>query len=190
MPRSTAPPPADEYARKLHPWLRVVTNGDQAVNAVRSDGSARMASAVPADAEGQPAAPIYEQLAQQVASVPRWTEQVAPPSGRLPKQVKLSDSEPATDSYVNVLFEFFPEQLDPVRGETAIQRMERQIQQLPGAPAGAVATQTLARRNLLCATVPVAALQELSRDPAVAFVHPSEPLALDRPELTAAPPGQ
>ena len=33
-------------------------------------------------------------------------------------------------------------------------------------------------------------LNDLSRDPAVAFVHPSDPLALDRPEVTSAPPGK
>jgi hypothetical protein len=61
----------DDHARKLHPWLRVVKNGDQTVNAVRSDGSARMACAASVETEGLETAPMYAQMAEQVMSVPR-----------------------------------------------------------------------------------------------------------------------
>ncbi len=183
MPESPPTEPADCPDRKLHPWLRVVTNGDQTVNAMRADGSSRTACAVPVDVAGQQPAPIYAQLTQEVAYAPRWTAQVERPSGRLPKQVKLAESQPATESYVNVMFEFFPEQLEAADGENGMDRLQQQIRQLD-AGAGTVATQMSSRRNLLCATVPVASLRELSGDPAVAFVHPSEPLALDRPEVT------
>ena len=39
----------------------------------------------------------------------------------------------------------------------------------------------ITRRNLVCATVPVTDLDKLTRDPAIAFIHPFEPLALDQP---------
>ena len=46
-----------------------------------------------------------------------------------------------------------------------------------------VAREMIARRNLVCATVPVTDLDKLTRDPAIAFIHPFEPLALDQPEV-------
>ncbi len=33
-------------------------------------------------------------------------------------------------------------------------------------------------------------LNELQRDPAIAFIHPSEPLTLDQPDVAGVPPGQ
>jgi subtilisin family serine protease len=182
-------PRADDHARKLHPWLRVVKNGDRVVNAVRSDGSARMACAASVETKGLHTAPIYEQMAQQVMAVPRWTENVEPPPAKLPKREKLADSPLATDSYVNVFIEFFPEQQDAGGGRD-VERLKKQIQGEQKKSPDSLATEALARRNFLCATVPVSMLNDLSRDPAVAFVHPSDPLALDRPEVTSAPPGK
>ena len=182
-------PRTDDHARKLHPWLRVVKNGDQVVNAVRSDGSARMACAASVETQGLETAPIYAQLAQQEMAVPRWTENVEPPPAKLEKRVKLADAAPATDSYVNVFIEFFPEQQDAGGGQD-IKRLKKQIQDEQKKSPDSLATEALARRNFLCATVPVSMLNDLSRDPAVAFVHPSDPLELDRPEVTSAPPGK
>jgi len=183
MPESPTKDFTDCPDRKLHPWLRVVANGNQAVNAMRSDASSRTASAVPIDVAGEQPAPIYEQLAQQVAYVPNWTQQVEPPAGRLTKRAKLSESAPPTESYVNVLFEFYPEQLAAAGADNAMSKLAQRIQELSDAT-GTVDTQMWARRNLLSATVPVASLKELSTDPAIAFVHNSDPLALDRPEVT------
>ena len=39
-------PHTDDHARKLHLWLRVVKNGDQVVNAMRSDDSGSMAGLI------------------------------------------------------------------------------------------------------------------------------------------------
>lgn len=87
-------PRTDEHARKLHPWLRVVKNGDQVVNAVRSDGSARMACAASVETQGLEMAPMYAQLAQQVMSVPRWTELVEAPQTKIAKRVKPRTRSP------------------------------------------------------------------------------------------------
>ncbi|MBV1686353.1 S8 family serine peptidase [Novosphingobium sp. G106] len=43
--------------------------------------------------------------------------------------------------------------------------------------------QVLVRRNFVSAAIPVSALKDLERDPEIAFVHPSEPLTLDRPTV-------
>jgi Subtilase family len=61
-------------------------------------------------------------------------------------------------------------------------RLEREV----GSERGSVARELIARRNLVCATVPVTDLEKLQRDPAVAFVHPFEPLALDHPQTRYA----
>ena len=51
--------PEAQSARRLHPRLRVVSNGDQYVNAVRSDGSATVACGLTAAPQegGVPPAP-------------------------------------------------------------------------------------------------------------------------------------
>ena len=50
-----------------------------------------------------------------------------------------------------------------------------------------IAGTTVARRNLICATVAVPMLEELERDPDVAFVHPADPLRLDEPQVRRRP---
>ena len=184
-------PPTGDFARKLHPWLRIVKNGGQEVNAVRSDGSARMACAAAVDAAGLETAPIYEQLANQVMSVPRWTASVEPPRAKLGKRLKLPDTKPAADSYINVFIEFFPEQQDGKGGTgNEMARVTELIQNTQKASVNSLPMEAIARRNFVCATVPVTMLDDLSQDPAIAFVHPSDPLALDRPEVASAPPGK
>ncbi len=183
-----AMPRSNDYSRKLHPYLRVIADGDQSVNAVRSDGSVRVASSIPVDDKGQQVAPIHEELAQQAAYLPRWTTNVAVPP--MPSRARKRRKPPAaTDAFVNVFIEFFPERLDEPAGQNAITRLEKRIKTLRGST-GPVETQEVARRNILSATVPVAAVTELAEDPAVAFIHPSEPLAMDRPVVTVAPPSK
>jgi subtilisin family serine protease len=134
---------------------------------------------------------MYAQMAQQVMSVPRWTDLVESPPTKMAKREKLQDSKPATDSYVNVFIEFFPEQHDASGGAGKdMERVKQQIQGTQKKSADSLPTEAIARRNFLCATVPVTMLEDLSRDPAIAFVHPSDPLALDRPEVNSAPAGK
>src|SRR5688572_9881766 len=181
-------PETDVGARKLHPWLRKVKNGDRAVNATRSDGSTRVASAAAVDESEVPAAAIYAQLAQQSAAAPRWTAEVKPSTAKLSKRPKLRDRPPADDAYVNVFIEFFPERqgassadqaADMTRVTAQIERatMAESAQQIPSA--------VIERRNFLCATVPISMLPELERDPAIAFIHPSHALKLDRPDVVS-----
>ncbi len=178
----------DNDARKLHPWLRVVKNGDRMVNAVRADGSTRVACSSSEEEEGMQAAPIYTQMAQQEAFVPRWTELVQPSPAKLSKRPKLPDRPAANDSYVNVFIEFFHEQNGTSSSLSAeMDRVREMILAAKSKSAGLIPSATSIRRNYLCATIPIPMLDELKRDPAIAFIHPSEPLKLDRPLITGVP---
>lgn len=175
----------DQNDRKLHPWLRIVKNGDGVVNAGRADGSTRVAcSAAQEGSGGVQVAAIHEQMARQDAPRPNWTASAPDSVGELPKRLKLGQRPPAHDSHVNVFIEFFPGQQV---GETAdaaaeMESVKQLIEKsLPGSDesvSGAVST----RRNFICATVPVTMLDELKQARGVAYVHPSEPLKLDRPQ--------
>jgi len=181
----------DDNARKLHPWLRVVSNGDRVVNAVRSDGSTRMACAASVKEEGMQPAPICAQLAQQAVPFPRRTETAQPSPTELPERLTLPERPPADDSYVNVFIEFFPEQQGAIAGTAAeMKRVKERIEDAQSKVATRIPSKPIARRNFLCATVPVSMLNELSGDPAIAFVHPSDPLRLDRPQVTSVAPGK
>lgn len=176
----------DDNGRKLHPWLRLVRNGDRVVNAVRSDASTRVACTVPVQENGVHATPALQLLAQQSSDVPRLSEQVQSSSARLPKRAKLGDQDEAEDAFVNVFIEFFPE-LQGSAGSPGkeMERVMKMIEDRQSASASKIPGAAVTRRNFLCATVPIPLLDVLDRDPAIAFVHPSEPLKLDRPQVTS-----
>lgn len=179
----------DKNERKLHPWLRVIKNGSRVVNAVRADGSSRVACSTLDDEGGVRAAPIYAELAQQTAAVPRWTELVQPSSARLPARPKFSETRPADDSFINVFIEFFPEHEGSTVAQAAeMERVRRLIEDTQASSATLIPGAVGGRRNFLCATVPVTMLDALKCDPAIVFVHPSDPLTLDRPEVRSVPP--
>ena len=170
----------DKYSRKLHPWLRVVENGTRDVNALRADGSTRVACAAPVGADGLETAPeLVEQLESYTAYLPRIDMEAAPPAFRAQPRPKMSTANGARDSYVNVLVELYPEYVAGGVGEV-ITRLRGEVDV---DPRDTVARELIARRNLVCATVPVTDLKKLARDPAVAFIHPFEPLAVDRPDV-------
>ena len=174
----------DETSRKLHPWLRVVENGDATVNTTRADGSLRVASLQPVGPASKPA-PIYARLNELVAPAIGWTADVRT-EGRLGRRPKIEAQPVASDSFVNVFIEFFPE---PDGGDnTAMRRIQDRLIQLQADAGPDVASVATTRRNFLCATVPVAELPALAEDPAVAYVHPAQPLTLDQPVVTSVPP--
>lgn len=176
----------DVYERKLHPWLRIVKNCDGEVNAVRADGSTRVACSARDSEAGVKAASIHTQMAQQGAATPRWTEAVGGARPRLPKYRKLADGPPSTDSHVNVYIEFYPElQGTPGKPSGEMRRVMELAGGGPDESEGRVSRAASVRRNFLCTTVPISKLDELKLDPAIAFIHPSEPLKLDRPQVTS-----
>ena len=180
-------------ARKLHPRLRTVKNGDRAVNAQRSIGSATVACTAAVPAEESTATSVYDEISQQ--SIENLKAAVRPtrfptkgPKGK--KRAKIEDLPKADDSFVNVFIEFYteragvtePEQLQLVADLT--KRIERWTYE---AGRGTVDGGVIPRRNIVCATIPVSRLDELSEDAAVAFVHPADPLKLDLPAVNSAP---
>ncbi len=181
-------PITDENERKLHPWLRVVKNGNGAVNAVRADGSTRVACSTIAEEGGIQTAPIYVELAQQEAAVPRWTELVQPSTDKLSTRPKFAELPPADDSYINVFIEFFPEQEGSAVALSAeMERVSKLIEDTQAKSSAIIPSAISGRRNFLCATIPVPMLDQLKSDPSIVFVHPSDPLTLDRPEVTSVP---
>jgi subtilisin family serine protease len=171
--------------RKLHPWLRVVRNGDRFVNATRSDGSTRIACSAPVSE----AASINLKFAQDFTPVPRRTEEFQMARKELPARPKFSEQPPADDAYVNVFIEFYPEQQGkPGYPTDEMARVKRLIDSRKTASAENISSAVVERRNFLCATVPVSLLDELDGDSAIAFVHPSDPLKLDQPVVSDVPP--
>ena len=176
---------SDKYSRKLHPWLRVVQNGTRDVNAVRADGSTRVACATPVGTDGLDTAPeVWEGLGQSAAYLPTIdVGYAAPPVFRAQPRPKMSTSNDAKDSYVNVLVALYPEHVAGGVDEV-LKRLRDEVagdlsttQRLTGTSASqdTVARELIARRNLICATVPVTDSEKLMRDPAVTFIHPAVP---------------
>lgn len=168
----------NKYSRKLHPWLRMVQNGDRDVNALRADGSTRVACTAQVGPDGlDTAVELQQGLEQNAAYLPTIDmASPAPPVFRAGPRPKMSTRNGANDSYVNVLVEVYPE-----FAADGVDALKARLESAVDAPQGAVARELIARRNLVCATVPVTDLKKLQRDAAVAFVHPFEPLALDKP---------
>ncbi len=171
----------DEQSHKLHPRLRVIRNGDQNVNAILATLSQTVASAVPFQPEDRPVAEILQQSLGESLNYASQSEQR--PIRRLAKRPKLEDQPASTGAYVNVFLEFHRE-LPGWSGadlESAIaalrERVAASVQNAPNLFAGA----PLKRRNFMSATVPVTLLDDVSRDPVVAFVHQAESLKLSVP---------
>lgn len=177
---------SDADSRKLHPRLRTVRNGDRAVNARRSVGSATVACASRVREELAPATAMVDQIAQQ--SIANLEAAVRPmrvslPSPRKGKRPKVAD-DPAADSFVNVFIEFYPERagVSATEQRERVAAVAREIDRWTyEAGRGSVDGGVLPRRNLVCATIPISRLDTLSADPAVAFVHAADPLKLDLP---------
>jgi subtilisin family serine protease len=181
-------PRIDQDVHKLHPWLRVIRNGSRTVNAVRSDGSTRVASTE--SVRSVETAPVYEQMSQLAAAVPRWTEAVVPATGKVQRRGHRKKSNAANTSFVNVYIELFPEPTT-TNGQrrkktNAMQRIRAKIEKAAKS-AKSIPTATVPRRNIISATIPVSMLDTLDRDPAIAFVHPADALKLDHPTITGFP---
>ena len=179
----TPPPRADVRTRKLHPRLRVVKNGARVVNAVRADSGTTVACSTPVETAGTPAP--YETPPSQPAA----PEPAAPASRRLPRRPKMGERPAASDAFVNVFIELFPERADASRAgrdSTVTDLVDRLRDTLKAPEARNIRGAVVPRRNFVSATVPVTMLDALKDNPAVAFVHPADPLKLDVPAPSAA----
>jgi subtilisin family serine protease len=178
-----------ESARRLHPRLRVVRNGDRFVNAVRSDAATTVASALPTSREegGVPITPALAAVSPAQLSALR--DSIERPKSKLPKRGKLEDQPKADDAYVNVFVELHPERSGIAADEQAadVKRLDETLARaVSKADRERIGGAVLRRRNFVAATVPVSLLDALEREPAVAFVHPADPLKLDAPPTSPA----
>ena len=173
-----------EGAGRLHPRLRVFRNGDRIVNAVRSDAATTVASALPAlnTERGVPPAPALAAGAPDLFELRGMVQ--APAKRKLAKRPKIEDQPKADRSFVNVFVELSAERSDvPAKEQAAARRtldalLDRGVAE---ARRASLAAAKVPRRTFISATVPVSLLDELEQHPAVAFVHPADPLKLDAP---------
>ena len=180
---------AKDGARRLHPRLRVVKNGDRVVNAVRSDATTTVACALPTSQAPEGIAPAPALAAASLPDLSALRGRVSLPRRRLPKRPKIEDQSAADDAYVNVLIELHQERPDVALDDyaSAIRGLTAALDDAAAAASrGHLAGAVVRRRNFVAATVPVSMLDTLSRDPAVAFVHPADPLKLDAPPTSPA----
>jgi subtilisin family serine protease len=176
-------------SRRLHPRLRVVRNGDRFVNAVRSDAATTVACALSSAPErgGVPPAPAL--AASSPADLAALRGVTAAPKTRLPRRRPMAEQPSADAAYVNVLVELYPERSGVSPADAAAARADLDAalaRAVPAADRPHLGGAVLHRRNFVAATVPVSMLDALERDPAVAFVHPADPLKLDAPSAARA----
>jgi subtilisin family serine protease len=158
--------------QKLHPKLRMIRNGDDAVNALRACQSPNVVSTLPA-AEIAP------------LSLLATSDGVGGPAARRPKPAKLKPLKEAKHAYVGVFVEVHRDRQVGGPGATAqdVESLKNDIGGMSARAPGAdqIDGCFLSKRNFIAATVPVSALKTLAGDPRVAFVHPAEPIAFDLP---------
>jgi subtilisin family serine protease len=119
---------------------------------------------------------------------------------RFSKRKKLEKQPAAAGSFVNVFVELYSDMAEDEEAvrRTAVDRIRQISEEGRSTTAGAdqeiAGSGVLVRRNMVSATVPIASLGKLELDPDIAFVHPSEPLRFDQPQvnsqLSAAPPAR
>ena len=186
--RDSTPMREERSERRLHPRLRVIRNGDQFVNAIRSDAATTVACALSTSRDGVPPAPALAAASETDLAALRGIAE-APRSRKLPKRAKMEEQPKAASAYVNVLIELQPERSGTPAEEqaAAVTRLNETLERaVPQIERSAVAAGISRRRNFVAATVPISLLDELERDPAVAFVHAAEPLKLDAPPTSPA----
>ena len=107
----------------------------------------------------------------------------------LGKRHKLKDRTQASASFVNVFVELARSGDTGDVNPRTVKKLERLA--ATGGNALKRRRKILIRRNTVSAAIPVAALKRLERDPEIAFIHPSEPLTFDKPQVereTVSPP--
>lgn len=172
----------DRSSRRLHPRLRCIRNGAADVNLLRSDFSSVVASA-PELSASAPEKFLRAGLALQDSFFATSLDVELPDRKRLKPRPKLTNKRASTQSFVNIFVEL--QRSDG--GEGAAATVTRTLESLAKGPSddGVQRREAiLVRRNFVSASVPISVLPELEKHPAIAFVHPSEPLRFDRPAVT------
>jgi subtilisin family serine protease len=183
---------ADEI-QKLHPKLRMIANGSEAVNALRAELSSVVASTVTFE-EIAPPPSVDQELSKPAMMRAPGNEKAFSASQPRGKRRKLTSKSVARQAFVNVFIEVHRDRTANAR-QDGLQRAEFLSDQLRADLEKAKAVtridaSVLPRRNMIAATVPIAMLPKLKDDPRVAFVQPAEGLTfrLPRADTSATPP--
>lgn len=179
-------------AAKLHPKLRMVCNGDDLVNALRSEQSATMVST--ASLPDLMAGIDHAHMSIEAGCrTPGNEVQFVAPTPDSPEPKKLAPDRKAKHAFVGVFIELQRDR--QVGGATqSAEDVEGVKRRIDAAMAEAPGTDLipkcmLSKRNFIAATVPLTELEELVKDDRVAFIQPAEALVLDvpQPERSARP---
>jgi subtilisin family serine protease len=176
----------DEQSRKLHPQLRVYRNGSASVNALRAEISGAVTSVPDGFPEATPTASLERlDLGTAQLSTHFLNHTAKLPKSRLGKRPKLEEQPRAKQAFVNVYIELLRESGESGDDRSEATRITTEIQSKLIKVASTVGGTVIQRRHFLSATIPIAYLEDLERDPSVGFVHPAEPLHFDRPRALA-----
>ena len=183
----------DESANKLHPKLRMISNGSDRVNGVRAELSSIVVSTIKPE-ELTPSSQVASELVE--PEMLRAPGNEAAFSDKIPhsKRKKLTKKSAARSAFVNVFIEVHRERTGPSKSD-GLQRVETLSDQLRRKLNGAKGSAeidgcVLPRRSMISATVPVALLDELKHDPRIAFVQPAEALTFRIPTPLTTATGQ
>jgi subtilisin family serine protease len=183
----------DESANKLHPKLRMISNGSDKVNGVRAELSSIVVSTIKLE-ELTPSSQVASELVE--PEMLRAPGNEAAFSDKIPrsKRKKLTKKSAAQSAFVNVFIEVHRERTGPSKndGQQRVETLSDQLQRkLNGAKGSAeIDGCVLPRRGMISATVPVALLNELKHDPRIAFVQPAEALTFRIPTPSTTATGQ
>jgi subtilisin family serine protease len=168
-------------ARRIHPRLRLVRNGDAVVNALRSEITTTVVSTrdIAVEAKDE-AAPNLCRAQRELQTLSLAAPE--PARKKLGRRAHLAQQPAAKDAYVNVFVEFRRNAAGQAMASFAKEIKKR----VPSKTRAEVKGIFKVKRNFVLATVPVSALKDIEENPEVAFVHPADPLKLEVPDPHAA----
>lgn len=186
-------------ARRLHPRLRVLRNGDNSVNRCRSELCTTVASLLGTDTDDS----LTYKTDRAVSSIDLAAAQIATNAidfsasaldqstavqTKLTERKKMEQSVKADDSYVNVFISVDAGQSDAIK---QMQEVAKAVSQLcvshnRNSSSEKMSGDIRISGNLISATIPIAALDTIELNKTFSFVQPAEPLKLDVPIATAA----
>ena len=173
----------EKNVSKLHPKLRVIGNGSEAINYRRAELSSVVVSTVEEPAPLQPN--VAGMLRKPGVLLAPGNEKALSVRRKPSKKPKLTEARKANHAYVNVFIEVHRGVPTTARGKKPLKPLEADLRKMlaahrdKGAPEGGG---ILSKRNFISASVPVSELDKLEKDPRIAFVQPSESLVFRLPQ--------
>jgi subtilisin family serine protease len=172
---------ANMREQKLHPKLRMIRNGDDAVNAVRAECSPLVASTLGSEA----LVPATELMPMLAAGFRAPGSEAAFAAAAEPAPREPLAGREARHAYVGVFIEVHRDRQVGGASATAaeVDALKSDVAAMFARAPGAQELDRcmLSKRNFIAATIPVAELAALAADERVAFVHPAEPIAFELP---------